>query len=90
MKVPSRIIPFELDEAVYDPEIFVNSLEIFALAVSLGAVESLVELPSKMSHAELSPEEQLAAGIKPGLIRLAVGIEDADDLIEDLKQALGD
>ena len=47
-----------------------------------------MELPSKMSHAELSPEEQLAAGIKPGLIRLAVGIEDADDLIEDLKQAL--
>lgn len=82
------VFSFELDEAVYDPEVFVNSLEIFALAVSLGAVESLVELPSKMSHAELSPEEQLAAGIKPGLIRLAVGIEDADDLIEDLKQAL--
>lgn len=60
----------------------------FSLAVSLGAVESLVELPSKMSHAELSEEEQLTAGIKPGLIRFAVGIEDAADLIADIDQAL--
>ena len=67
---------------------FVNQLNYFKLAVSLGSVESLVELPSQMSHAELSPAEQLAAGIKPGLIRLSVGIEDAEDLIADLKQAL--
>ena len=78
----------ELDDQFYDPVVFVNSLEIFALAVSLGAVESLVELPSKMSHAELSPKEQLAAGIKPGLIRFSVGIEDASDLLSDIKQAL--
>ncbi|MGM9904822.1 PLP-dependent transferase, partial [Lactobacillus sp.] len=78
----------ELDDEVYDPVVFVNSLRLFNLAVSLGAVESLVELPSKMSHAELSEEEQLAAGIKPGLIRFAVGIEDAADLIADIDQAL--
>lgn len=78
----------ELDDRIYDPVAFVNNLQIFALAVSLGAVESLVELPSKMSHAELSSEEQLAAGIQPGLIRFSVGIEDAEDLIEDIKQAL--
>lgn len=78
----------ELDDEVYDPVVFVNSLQLFNLAVSLGAVESLVELPSKMSHAELSEEEQLAAGIKPGLIRFAVGIEDAADLIADIDQAL--
>lgn len=78
----------ELDNDIYDPVVFVNSLQLFSLAVSLGAVESLVELPSKMSHAELSEEEQLAAGIKPGLIRFAVGIEDAADLITDIDQAL--
>ena len=78
----------ELDNDIYDPVVFVNSLNLFSLAVSLGAVESLVELPSKMSHAELSEEEQLAAGIKPGLIRFAVGIEDAADLIADIDQAL--
>lgn len=54
----------------------------------MGAVESLVELPSKMSHAELSEEEQLAAGIKPGLIRMSVGIEDFHDQIADIQQAI--
>lgn len=78
---------FELNPHV-NPITFVNHLKIFKLAVSLGAVESLVELPSKMSHADLSPAEQLDAGIKPGLIRMSVGIEDASDLIDDIHQAL--
>ncbi|MCZ2465043.1 trans-sulfuration enzyme family protein [Limosilactobacillus vaginalis] len=81
------VFSFELTESV-DPVKFVNNLRLFKLAVSLGAVESLVELPSKMSHAELSPEEQLAAGIKPGLIRMAVGIEDFHDQIADIQQAI--
>lgn len=81
------VFSFELSDR-YDPVAFVNNLKIFSLAVSLGAVESLVELPSKMSHAELSPQEQLAAGIKPGLIRVSVGIEDVNDLITDIHQAL--
>ncbi|MFT9455663.1 MAG: PLP-dependent transferase [Liquorilactobacillus hordei] len=67
---------------------FVNNLKLFQLAVSLGAVESLAELPAKMSHAELSDTELLACGISPNLVRLAIGIEDADDLIADLDQAL--
>lgn len=81
------VFSFELTDQV-DPVAFVNHLKLFKLAVSLGAVESLVELPSKMSHAELTPEEQLAAGIKPGLIRMAVGIEDSHDQIADIEQAL--
>lgn len=81
------VFSFELTEKV-DPVKFVNNLHLFKLAVSLGAVESLVELPSKMSHAELSAEEQLAAGIKPGLIRLSVGIEDVHDQIADIQQAI--
>lgn len=86
-KEAGGVFSFEL-AGTFDPVTFVNNLHWFKLAVSLGAVESLVELPSKMSHAELSPAEQLAAGIKPGLIRMAVGIEDSADLIEDIHQAL--
>ncbi|MFR4968437.1 trans-sulfuration enzyme family protein [Lactobacillus kalixensis] len=86
-KAAGSVLSFELNSAV-DPVAFVNKLKIFTLAVSLGAVESLVELPSKMSHAELNSEEQLKAGIKPGLIRISVGIEDQNDLIADLKEAL--
>lgn len=86
-KGASSVFSFELTERV-DPVKFVNALHLFKLAVSLGAVESLVELPSKMSHAELSEEEQLAAGIKPGLIRMSVGIEDFHDQIADIQQAI--
>ena len=81
------VLSFELADGA-QALAFVNRLQLFTRAVSLGAVESLVELPSKMSHAELSPAEQEAAGIKPGLIRLAIGIEDEHDLVADLAQAL--
>ena len=81
------VLSFELVPGV-DAAAVVNRLHLFTRAVSLGAVESLVELPSQMSHAELTPAEQAAAGISPGLIRLAVGIEAASDLIADLQQAL--
>ena len=81
------IVSFEVDDSV-DPEKFVNGLKLIQLAVSLGAVESLIELPSKMTHAELSEEEQKKAGITPGLVRLSVGIEDAEDIVADLRQAL--
>lgn len=81
------VFSFELAAGV-NPVAFVNHLQLFKRAVSLGAVESLVELPSKMSHAELSPAEQLAAGITPGLIRMSVGIEDAGDLLADIHRAL--
>jgi cystathionine gamma-synthase len=58
------------------------------LAESLGAVESLVAHPATMSHAALSPEERMRAGIGPGLLRLSVGIEHLDDLVADLGAAL--
>lgn len=81
------VFSFELVPGV-DACQFVDHLKLFKLAVSLGAVESLAELPYEMSHAELPPEERLAAGISPQLIRLAVGIEDVTDLQADLQQAL--
>lgn len=66
---------------------FVESLRLFILAESLGGVESLVELPAVMTHASVPKEKREKAGIKDELIRLSVGIEYKDDLIEDLTQA---
>lgn len=62
--------------------------KIFTLAESLGGVESLIEHPASMTHASLPKEVRLKSGLEDTLIRLSVGVEDADDLIEDLKQAL--
>ncbi|RJS90793.1 PLP-dependent transferase, partial [Salinisphaera sp. Q1T1-3] len=66
----------------------VESLQVFTLAESLGGVESLTCHPATMTHAALPEEEREAAGIVDSLIRLSVGVEDAEDLINDLKQAL--
>ncbi|MBT1161126.1 aminotransferase class I/II-fold pyridoxal phosphate-dependent enzyme [Bifidobacterium sp. SO1] len=81
------VLSFEVVPGV-DPGIVLDNLHVFRLAVSLGAVESLAELPCRMTHFELPKEERLKVGITDELIRLAIGIEDAADLIEDLGQAL--
>lgn len=65
-----------------------TSTKLFSLAESLGGVESLINHPASMTHASIPREERIKNGLSDGLIRLSVGIEDADDLIEDLKQAL--
>jgi len=67
---------------------FCKSTKLFSLAESLGGVESLIEVPSIMTHASIPHEKRIALGITDNLIRLSVGIEDVDDLIEDLTQAL--
>lgn len=72
----------------YDPIVFCNSLQIFDLAVSLGGVESLICHPASMTHESYSKELQNEIGIKNNLLRIAVGIEEAEDLIEDVRQAL--
>ncbi|GMA70155.1 cystathionine gamma-synthase [Leuconostoc litchii] len=66
----------------------VDALKIPVFSVSLGAVESIISYPPKMSHAELNTEELTASGITPGLLRFSVGLEDTDDLIADLDAAL--
>jgi cystathionine beta-lyase/cystathionine gamma-synthase len=66
-----------------------SSTKLFALAESLGGVESLINHPASMTHASIPREERIKNGLSDGLIRLSVGIEDADDLVEDLKQAIG-
>jgi cystathionine beta-lyase/cystathionine gamma-synthase len=65
-----------------------SSTRIFALAESLGGVESLINHPASMTHASIPREERIKNGLSDSLIRLSVGIEDADDLIEDLKHAI--
>ncbi len=74
-----------------EPEAFavLNRLEVFKLAVSLGGTESLASHPASMTHSDIAPEERIRLGITPALIRLSVGIENPDDLIADLAQALG-
>ncbi|MFB6248063.1 MAG: PLP-dependent aspartate aminotransferase family protein [Salinibacter sp.] len=69
-------------------ETVLRSTEVFALAESLGGVESLIEHPTTMSHASMAPDQREAAGITDDLIRLSVGIESTDDLLRDLDQAL--
>jgi len=66
-----------------------SSTRLFALAESLGGVESLINHPASMTHASIPKEERVKNGLSDSLIRLSVGIEDADDLIDDLKQAIG-
>ena len=66
----------------------VEALKIPVFSVSLGAVETIISYPPKMSHAELNAKALANAGITPGLLRFSVGLEDADDLIADLDQAL--
>lgn len=67
-------------------EELVKSLKYFTLAESLGAVESLISVPSQMTHASIPRERRLELGITDGLVRISVGIEDAEDLLEDLKE----
>jgi cystathionine beta-lyase/cystathionine gamma-synthase len=66
-----------------------SSTKIFALAESLGGVESLINHPATMTHASIPREERVKTGLTDSLIRLSIGIEDADDLMEDLKHAIG-
>ncbi|AQW21255.1 cystathionine beta-lyase [Lentilactobacillus curieae] len=80
------VLSFELQPGL-DSREFVNNLSLFVLAVSLGAAESLVEVPAFMSHFEIPKPERLKMGIKDELIRLSIGLEDADDLIADLDAA---
>jgi cystathionine gamma-synthase len=69
-------------------EAFVDGLRYFSLAESLGGVESLIAHPATMTHAAMAPEARRVAGIADNLLRLSVGIEDGDDLIDDLDAAL--
>ena len=82
------MVTFDLDVDRLDPSAFFKGLKLFALAESLGGVESLIEQPWTMSHASMPEAARRAAGLSPGTIRISVGIEHPDDLVEDLQNAL--
>ena len=77
------------DDSVTAATKVLSSTKIFSLAESLGGVESLINHPASMTHASIPREQRIANGLSDGLIRLSVGIEDAEDIIADLAQAIG-
>ncbi len=77
------------NDSVDEAKRVLSSTKVFALAESLGGVESLINHPASMTHASIPREERIKNGLTDSLIRLSVGIEDADDLIDDLNQAIG-
>jgi cystathionine gamma-lyase / homocysteine desulfhydrase len=81
------MVSFDVGSAEKAAEVL-SKVQYFTLAESLGAVESLISVPAKMTHASIPAERRAELGITDGLIRISVGIEDIEDLIEDLKQAL--
>ena len=82
---------FQLRSEGREAEAFavLDRLKVIKLAVSLGGTETLASHPAAMTHSDIPEEERLRLGITPTLIRISVGIEDPDDLIADLNQALG-
>jgi methionine-gamma-lyase len=85
---PGAMMAFEVEGGEAGAFRFLNRLRLVKLAVSLGSTESLAEHPATMTHAAVPPEEKLRTGLTDGLVRLSVGVEDPDDLIADLAQAL--
>jgi len=88
MSLPGGIIAFEIKGGLEEGKKVLNSMELCSIAVSLGDAETLIEHPASMTHSPYSEEERQEAGISDGLIRLAVGLEDVEDIIADLNQAL--
>ena len=88
MKAAGGVIAFEIDSDLAGGRDFINRMELFSIAVSLGDAESLIQHPASMTHSPYTQEERVAAGISDSLIRISVGLENVDDMIEDLNQSL--
>ncbi len=88
MSLPGGVISFEITGGFESGRRMINAVNLCLLAVSLGDTETLIQHPASMTHSPVPPEERLKAGITDGLIRLSVGLEDPDDIIEDLQQAI--
>lgn len=83
----SGMLSFELDGGIAAARRFLKGLRLFALAESLGGVESLIEHPATMTHASIPKRDREGVGLKDSLIRVSVGIENTGDLLADLGQA---
>lgn len=89
MRHPGAVLSFEVKGGFDNAKNFINKLKVCVLAVSLGTVDTLVSHPASMSHKGVPKEERLAVGITDGLIRMSVGLEDINDILNDLGRALG-
>ncbi|MEN3157100.1 PLP-dependent transferase [Alkalimonas sp. NCh-2] len=88
MKAAGGVLAFELDGSLEDGRYFINQCQLLSLAVSLGDAESLIQHPASMTHSPYTAEERAMAGISDGLIRVSVGLEQVEDIMADLAQAL--
>lgn len=88
MKLPGAMIAFELKGGMEAGKILMNSVELCILAVSLGDCETLIQHPASMTHSPYTEEERKESDITEGLVRLSVGLEDPQDIIEDLRNTL--
>jgi len=88
MSGPGAMISFEVKGGIQAGKTVMDNVKIALLAVSLGGIETLIQHPASMTHSKMSAESKMRAGISDGLVRLSVGIEDVEDLIRDLDQAL--
>ena len=82
------LVGFELKDGVSSGKKFIDNLKLFYHVANIGDARSLAIHPSSTTHSQLSEEEQIAAGVTPGYIRLSIGIEHIDDILEDLEQSL--
>jgi methionine-gamma-lyase len=88
MKAAGGVIAFELDTDLKGGAAFIDQMQLFSIAVSLGDAESLIQHPASMTHSPYTQEERENAGISDSLIRISVGLENVDDIIADLTQSL--
>ena len=82
------LVGFELDGGRESGQRFIDALEMFYHVANIGDARSLASHPASTTHSQLSPEEQLSTGVSEGYVRLSIGIEHIDDILEDLEQAL--
>lgn len=88
MSLPGAVIAFEVKGGIEEGKKVINSTELCTIAVSLGDAETLIQHPASMTHSPYTKEEREMAGISDGLIRIAVGLENVEDIINDLDKAL--
>jgi methionine-gamma-lyase len=89
MRHPGAVLSFELKEGFEGGKQFIDKLKMCVRAVSLGTIDTLISHPASMSHSGMSKEDRYRSGITDGLVRMSVGMEDIEDILADLEQALG-
>jgi O-succinylhomoserine sulfhydrylase len=88
MKKGGNIVAFEIKGGIEGGRKFIDAIKLCSRSANLGDTRSIVTHPASTTHSKLSEEDRLEVGIKPGLVRVSVGLEHVDDVIDDLKQAL--